>query len=69
MVVMARQVIRRVNDRNRTTAVFHDKPEDWFVPDWDKEPGARQQLKRVRDRADMGIKITPKGAGKLKPPL
>lgn len=66
---MTRRTIRRINDNDRTTAVFNSWPRDAFVPGWDAKAGAAQQLERVKKRADMGIKRTPTGIGTLKPPF
>jgi hypothetical protein len=41
--------------------------DDCFVPGWDRKASAEQAMQRVKQRARMGAKKTPLGAGTLRP--
>jgi hypothetical protein len=58
-----------VNDKVKTCAAQYSKFKDMFVPNWDSPPGSEQESLRVAQRAEMGNKETPRGAGKLLKPI
>lgn len=64
---MAKGPIKRVNHFTQTIATVFSRARDLFTPDWDAKVGAEQAMSRVADRVKQGQKMTPKGAGTLKP--
>ena len=58
--------VRRIGGKKRTTAAVFSSPNSMFTPGWDDQFGAGQKWGRVGERANMGQKKTPRGAGKLK---
>lgn len=42
---------------------FNNWRKDAFVPGWDKSVNGDQQVQRVKDRAEMGDIMTPRGKG------
>lgn len=42
---------------------------EMFTPNWDALIASEQQMRRNQDRARMGQKRTPRGAGRLKPAI
>lgn len=64
---MARQVITRINGGPKTKAAVFSQPSEQWTPGWDKEAAGGQAMSRVKTRHRMGQKMTPLGAGKLKP--
>jgi len=63
---MRKATIKTVAPGVRTTTVMNSRPADWFVPGWDKAPGAAQHREALDARIDMGQKMTPLGPGTLK---
>lgn len=51
----------------RSGVVREVEPDERFTPDWDKKPGAGNALDRVRERAELGQTMTPKGGKGLMP--
>lgn len=70
---MARRIgkehVRLVNDQVKTRRAQFSTPDEMFTPDWDQPPGSEQESLRVQARAEMGNKMTPRGAGVLKKPI
>ncbi len=58
--------IRQINEVKRTTGTMNSSMRDAFVPNWDKRPGAAQQLDRILPRERMGNKMTPRGNARLR---
>lgn len=67
---MARTPIHPVGGKPTQTvkAVFADPGgDDCFVPGWDRRVSNEQGMARAAVRKRMGRKMTPKGAGTLRP--
>lgn len=55
--------IRVLTTFTDTVGLRFNKLADRFVPHWDKSVNGEQQVARVRDRAEMGDIMTPRGKG------
>ena len=55
--------IKKIGPFTETVATQFSRPEEMFVPGWDKRAGAEQAMTRVATRARMGQKLTPPGCG------
>ena len=51
----------------QTVATQFSTGAEMFVPGWDKEMAAGQEMAHLKPRAKMGQKLTPIGCGTLRP--
>jgi hypothetical protein len=61
---MAIRVITRLTD---TVRVQYSRLAEAFVPRWDAQCCSEQAMSRVKVRAQMGQKRTPRRGGRLRP--
>lgn len=57
---------KRVGPFTQTVGALNSQPKDAFLPDYGKQPGARQHLDSVIKRREMGQKLTPMGRTTLR---
>lgn len=62
---MARKCCTRINGGPQTKESVFSKFDEQWTPGWDKAASGQQAMDRNKDRAKMGQKMTPLGAGKL----
>ncbi len=63
---MRKNTMKMVDPGVRTTTVMNSPDKCWWVPGWDKAPGAAQHREALDARIAMGQKMTPIGPGTLK---
>jgi hypothetical protein len=51
----------------QTTATQFSRPNERFVPGWDRQPAMGQEMAHIAPRRRMGRKLTPTGPGTLRP--
>lgn len=59
--------MRIIAPGKRTTAALESKFSDSFLPGWDKEAGSAQHAAQIKERLEMGQKMTPIGRSRLIP--
>lgn len=61
------KAIRELTPMTETVAIMNGKPEDRFTPGWGVKPAGDEEIEQVEKRTKMGRKMTPLGAGTMRP--
>lgn len=61
------KLAKKIGPFTETVITRYDSMDEAFPLDWDEMPGNMQGIKRVRERAELGQKMTPIGRGTLRP--
>lgn len=57
---------KKITPFTETVVTRYDTLAEAFPRDWDEMPGNMQGIKRVREREELGQKMTPIGRGTLR---
>lgn len=63
---MAKGPNKRINGGIQTTRAQYSSFRESFTPGWDKGISGSQEQSHVRPRAEMGNKMTPRGASVIR---